>query len=188
MHAASGSAVTTNEPVRQPGIYSCDPIQQPNTADAFSFSLLNTSDVQTLLNDIKTSSSAGQDGIPGRFLKSFAPELAPSLCTIFNSSLTQAVFPNQWKLSNVCPIWKNKGSKSDPSNYRPISIIPILGRVLEKAVASQLSVFCQTNNVIPPQQFGFRKHSSCESTLLCAIDNWANFPRPSMIIRLWELY
>ena len=74
--------------------------------------------------------------------------------------------------SNVIPVWKNRGSKSDPSNYRPISIIPLLGRTLEKAIASQLNEFCIFHDVIPAQQFGFRKKSSCEIALLSAMDNW----------------
>ena len=60
------------------------------------------------------------------------------------------------------------------SNYRPISILSILGRLLERAVASQLQLYCDHHNIIPVQQFGFRKNSSCELALLAALDNWQN--------------
>ena len=72
----------------------------------------------------------------------------------------------------MCAIWKKKGSKSDPNNYRPISIIPILGRTLEKAIAYQLNAFCELEHIIPPQQFGFRKNSNCELMLTAALDDW----------------
>ena len=65
-----------------------------------------------------------------------------------------------------------KGSRSDPNNYQPISVLPILGRTLEKLVPAQLYNFCELNAIIPKQQFGFRRHSSCEMALLSATDSW----------------
>ena len=117
-------------------------------------------------------SSAGQDGIPGHLLKNYADSLAGSICDIFNASIQQAAFPNEWKKTNISAVWKNKGSKSDPRNYRPISIIPIMGRLLEKAIATQLTSYCNANQIIPTEQFGFRKKSSCEMALLSATDKW----------------
>ena len=71
-------------------------------------------------------------------------------------------------------IYKHKGSKPDPNNYRPISVLQILGRTLEKLAAAQLYMYnyCELNAIIPPQQFGYRRHSSCEMALLAATDSW----------------
>src|SRR3989441_7758719 len=92
---------------------------------------------------------------------------------VCSSDLIQnGIFPDQWKKANVAAIYKNKGSKSDVENYRPISVLPMLGRVLEKAVCTQLQQYCDINEIIPPQQFGFRKNSSCELTLIAALDTW----------------
>ena len=66
----------------------------------------------------------------------------------------------------------NKGSKSDPSNYRPISVLPVLARLFEKACAKQLSTYCLTMGIIPDAQFGFREKSSCEYALISALDSW----------------
>ena len=65
-----------------------------------------------------------------------------------------------------------KGSKTDPANYRPISILPVLARTMEKETARQLLTYCMSKEIIPQQQFGFRANSSCEVALLHALDGW----------------
>jgi len=78
-------------------------------------------------------------------------------------------------MAEVRAIYKQKGSKTDPSNYRPaISVFPILGRTLEKLIATQLYNYCDEHNILPPEQFGFRRHSSCEMALFAATDSWIN--------------
>jgi Reverse transcriptase (RNA-dependent DNA polymerase) len=88
-----------------------------------------------------------------------------------NASIAQGFFPSGWKMANVAPVWKKKGSKTDPSNYRPISVLPVLARMFEKACAKQLTVYCDTNGVIPREQFGFRAQSSCEHALISSLDS-----------------
>ena len=148
------------------------PISQADTIEAFQIEAVSIEDVTTLLLTTKSSSAAGHDGISGKILKQYAVSLAPSICTIVNASIQQAVFPDAWKKSNVIPIWKSKGSKADPSNYRPISIIPVMGKILEKSVCKQLAAYCKDQCVIPPEQFGFRERSSVEIALLSATDKW----------------
>ena len=60
----------------------------------------------------------------------------------------------------------------EAGSYRPISVLPVLARIFEKAVAKQLGVFCNTYNVIPSEQFGFRSQSSCETALIAAMEGW----------------
>ena len=79
-----------------------------------------------------------------------------------------------WKKANVCPVWKGKGSKKDPSNYRPISVLPVLGRCFEKLAAAQLYNYCDNHDIIPPEQFGFRRKSNCELALVSALDHWTD--------------
>ena len=71
-------------------------------------------------------------------------------------------------------IYKQKGSKTDPNNYRPISVLPVLGRTLEKLIATQLYNYCDEHNNLPPEQFGFKRLSSCEMALFAATDLWMN--------------
>jgi hypothetical protein len=155
---------SNNEPLAP--IQTCDPMNN------FSFHLLSPGDVLNLINSIKVTKSAGCDNLSGALLKLVAPAIAPNVTSIFNQSLTQGCFPKCWKNANITPIWKGKGSKSDPSNYRPISVLPILARLLERTCTDQLDNFCAINKIIPPEQFGFRAHSSCEILLITATDSW----------------
>ena len=72
----------------------------------------------------------------------------------------------------MAAIWKGKGAKNDPLNYRPISILPVLARMFERVIAKQLANYCYSNNQIPQEQFGFRASSNCEMALLAALDSW----------------
>ena len=143
-----------------------------SSPDKFSLTPIDIYSTANLLRNIKPDSSMGPDSIPAYFLKTWAPFLACNITILFNSSLAIGAFPTAWKKANVVAIYKKKGLKTAAENYRPISILPILARLLERAVATQLQLYCDTNIIIPIQQFGFRKNSSCELALLAALDTW----------------
>ena len=121
---------------------------------------------------LKENSATGPDGLPASLLKRIATSIAPNITTILNHSLSCSAFPNSWKKANITPIWKEKGSKVDVGNYRPISVTPIIARLFERFCAKQLSTYCEAHQIIPVQQFGFRPKSSCELALLHALDHW----------------
>ena len=127
---------------------------------------MNVTQTERLLLNVKADTATGHDDLPGFLLRQYASVLAPNLTLIFNSCFNEGIFPTVWKCSNVTAIWKGKGSKSDPSNYRPISVIPVVARVFEKAMAAQLHDYCDSRSIIPSEQFGFRRKSNCESALL----------------------
>ena len=158
--------VTTNNAQPLEAIQNCD------ENEAFRFKSLTVSDTECLLKSIKPNTATGSDELPGFLLKQLAVYIAPNLTTILNKSLSEGAFPTLWKQANVCAVWKGKGSKNEPSNYRPISIIPVVARVFEKVVASELYRFCDSREIIPSEQFGFRRKSSCEMALLHALDRW----------------
>ena len=79
------------------------------------------------------------------------------LTALFNSSLQTRIFPFIWKTAKFIPLFK-KGDKQNASNYRPISILPTISKILEKAVHTQF--YLTENNLISPNQFGFRLKSS----------------------------
>jgi len=143
-----------------------------NSALQFSLNPLDIYSTYNLLHDIKANTSMGHDAIPAFFLKKWAPFLANNIMTLFNASITIGTFPSIWKKANVTAIYKKKGSKQDVENYRAISVLPVLGRLLERSVAHQLQQHCDAFQIIPTHQFGFRKHSSCELALLAALDTW----------------
>ena len=97
-----------------------DPLAYVNPVDGvFSFQRINVQKVIKLLKAIDVSKATGLDKIPNRLLKIAADVVAPSLTGIFNQSLVTGIFPSDWKMAKVSPIFKN-GSKSDLNNYRPI--------------------------------------------------------------------
>ena len=142
------------------------------SGDKFDILSLDIAQTTRLLQRVRSNSATGPDDIPPFLIRILAEYIAPNITLLYNSSIQNGLFPGDWKKANVVAVYKNKGSKSLVDNYRPISILPILGRVLEKFVSSQLQLFCDSNGIIPIQQFGFRKHSSCELTLLAAMDTW----------------
>ena len=99
----------------------------------------------------------GDDNVSPRVLKSCASALGGSLTALFRKICYNASFPNSWKISRITPVYK-KGAHSDPSNYRPIAVLPTLSRVFELLLISQLQR--QIYPHIPSDQFGFMKGSS----------------------------
>lgn len=92
--------------------------------------------VDIVLNSLKqldVNKASGPDGIPARLLKETANEIAPSLTQLFNKSLKHGVLPDDWKLANIVPVFK-KGKKEFVENYRPISLLPLISKVLERCV------------------------------------------------------
>jgi len=124
---------------------------------------------------VTASNAEGCDGLPGNLIKKLAPSIAPNICKIWNASIVNNIFPEMWKLANITPVYKQKGTKSEADNYRPISLLPVLARALEKILAGQLISFCDVHKIIPPNQHGFRKGYSCETALIQLTDSWLKY-------------
>ena len=92
-------------------------------------------------------------------LKLCASEVAIPLQIIFNDCINSGFFPDSWKYANVQPIHK-KENRQTKSNYRPISLLPICGKVLEKIVFDQVYAFLNVNNLLSKKQSGFRPGDS----------------------------
>ena len=90
--------------------------------------------------------STGLDGITPRILKTSAEAVAPILLEIINLSLTNGQFPESLKLAKIKPIHKG-GPKSDPSNYRPISVLPVISKIVEKHVTKHLFAYLKKYDI-----------------------------------------
>ena len=108
-----------------------------------------------LLQNIDVSKSSGPDRISGRMLKGTAHSIAPSITKIFNMSITLGCFPQTWKLSNVVPIPKSADNTS-PTNYRPISLLSVLSKLLERHMYSQITSHLETHHPLSTSQWGFQ--------------------------------
>ena len=119
-------------------------------------------EVSKLLSNLDPSKSPGCDGIPTRLLKEAASSLAPSLATLFNISFERCTIPQEWRDATVTPIHK-KGSKTEPSNYRPISLLSVTSKVQERIVADRISKHIQPH--LPNGQSGFRPNDGTTQQL-----------------------
>jgi len=117
---------------------------------------VHTDGVVQLLSNIQVNKASGPDNLPARFLKEVAYEIAPTLTKIFQASLDQGHLPSIWKTAIVVPIFK-KGNRSDPGNYRPVSLTCICCKILEHIVYSSISKHLENNKVLCDEQHGFQQ-------------------------------
>lgn len=134
-------------------------IATPAVESTFHFNSISEKFVSEALHQLKANKAVGLDKISARLLKDAASVITPSLTTLFNLSLRLKKFPSLWKDAKVVPLFK-KGDKQNPSNYRPVSVLPTLSKILEKAVHSQLYSYLTENDLLSPKQFGFRRKAS----------------------------
>ena len=135
------------------------------------FQKVEESTVLELLQSIDDRKSAGSDGLPGWILKNYAKDLTPSVTQLINASLTSSELPTPLKFATVSPIFKN-GDPSLATQYRPISLLPLVSKLLEKVVARQLRSYLEEFSINPKEQFAYRQHHSTEDVLVYAINNF----------------
>ena len=142
-----------------------------SSESTFVFKSINIDEVYNALNNLKTSKSLGPDKIPARLLKDSCFSIAPFLTQIFNASLASSVFPQDWKIARISPIYK-AGDKRDRGNYRPISVLSTVAGLFEKMIYLQLNEYLIENNIISVHQSGFRKGQSTATSLLTTTNSW----------------
>ena len=124
-----------------------------------------------MLPSLKTAKASGKDGISAHMLKYTADAIAPSITKLFNLSIQLGQPPTAWKCSNVVPIPKKQGAKG-PNDFRPISLLPILSKILEKhfhcLISDHLREHCPLSNC----QWGFQAAKSSVSALLSTTHDW----------------
>lgn len=121
-------------------------------------------EVGKVITRLQIKSAPGLDGIDNRLIKQTMLQILPPMTHIINTSLSTGDFPDAWKTAAVCPIYKD-GAKNNPANYRPISLLSTLSKILEKIVNSRLMQFIEVNNLLPSNQYGFRKGMCTEDAV-----------------------
>ena len=134
---------------------------------------ITTAGVQKLLDNLKIHKAPGPDGITPRILKALAPVIAPSLTRIFQKSYETGEVPDDWLGANVVPVF-NKGQRTDPGIYRPISLTSTCCKLMEHIITSSIMKHATTHNILYPLQFGFRSGRSCETQLTGFISDLLN--------------
>ena len=110
--------------------------------------------------------------ISARLIRECADLICIPICNIFNQSIGQGIFPDDWKYARVAPLFK-AGDRKDVNNYRPISVISIVAKVFERIVYNQLYAYLEEHSIICKCQSGFRSTHSTVTALLEATDTWA---------------
>ena len=107
--------------------------------------------------------ATGLDTVSTRLLRECFYLISDSLALIFNRSIETSIFPDEWKSARITPLYKKWGNRSDPSNYRPISIIPVVAKVFDLT----------ENKLLCCYQSGFRTLHSTVTALIEATDSWS---------------
>lgn len=136
----------------------------PTQFDTIEIPSTSPSEIRKIINSLKNKSSHGIDGISSRIIKACSQEISGILSNICNSSLKQGIFPDRLKYAIVKPMHK-KGDTSDVNNYRPISLLTALSKILEKVMYCRVASHLCKNKVLTKCQFGFQKGFSTENAI-----------------------
>ena len=120
----------------------------------------NASEVTKIIREMKCKKSYGEDGITNEIIKCCSPIVENFIAIAFNKCIQEKTYPKCFKTARVIPLHK-KGDKTDPSNYRPISLLSSLGKVFEKLLHKRMVKFCKKENILKHIQYGFREKRSC---------------------------
>ena len=144
----SYSSYLTNPSSKTFMLFECDPLE-----------------IQNIITEFKSSKGAGPNSLPTSLLKDFKKELSIPLSILFNMSFKTGVHPDVLKISKTIPVFK-KGSKLLTGNYRPISLLSNLNKIIEKLIFNRLYSFLEQHNLLYKLQFGFRKKHSTNHALI----------------------
>ena len=157
----------------------------PPIQNSIFVSSISIEEVYNLINSMSGGTAAGDDGFSLDLIKNNVDSLAGPLTHIFNLSLYSGIVPHAFKLAKVIPLFK-KGDEKLPSNYRPISLLSIFNKVLEKLISKRLYNFFEHENIFYKYQFGFRKkHSTALSVLEVTDYCYANLDNNKYILGLF---
>ena len=147
------------------------PEMQTMTEDQVDDIYITRELVEKRLLKLDVNKSCGPDGIHPYVLQKTAKEMSVPLTLIFQKSLDEGVCPDEWKCANITPIHK-KGDRTEPSNYRPVSLTSQICKVLESIIRDRIMEHLKRNNLLNDAQHGFREGRSCLTNLLETLEQW----------------
>jgi potassium voltage-gated channel Eag-related subfamily H protein 8 len=148
-----------------------DPLDylQNNNAHDFHFGNTSQAEIVNTIRDFQNKKSTDIDGLSMCLLRSVAMEISSPLAHIFNLSLRSGRFPSALKNSRVVPIFK-AGEQDRCSNYRPISLLSSISKILEKIVHKRLVAHLEYHKLLSPFQFGFQAGRNTEQNLIQVVN------------------
>jgi hypothetical protein len=131
-------------------------------------------EVTGIIKGLKNPKAPGIDRVNNRLIKKLPSRAIKMIVNITNACIRQSYFPSQWKLAKVVPIPKPCKDLSSPSSYRPISLLCSLSKIIERVILSRINAHLDDNNIIPPEQYGFRQKFSTTRQLVRIIEESKN--------------
>ena len=158
-----------------------------NTPKLCQFTPMTESEVKTIIMSMK-SKSCEIDPIPTHIFKQLLPSVIPIITKIVNLSLSKGEFCHIWKVAVVRPLLK-KGLNPIKLNYRPVSNLTFMSKVIEKCMLHQLKIHCDTYNLLPDYQSAYHENYSCETCLLRLTNDilWACEHQSVMFLTVLDL-
>lgn len=157
----TSAAVVSNRavPVLLPRILTC----------SFKVSTVSYDELRRTVRTLRNTGTCGIDGLPTIFVKRTFTVIGHVILNVVNNSLHTGHVPDSWKKALVYPIHKG-GALNDPSQFRPISVVPLLAKITERIVQTQLYSYFSTNDLFSPTQHAYRRNHSTETALLTVSD------------------
>ena len=146
------------------GIEAYNP-EESSTPKLCQFTPMTESEVKTIIISMK-SKSCEIDPIPTHIFKQLLPSVIPIVTKIVNLSLSKGEFCQIWKTAVVRPLLKKEGLDPIKPNYRPVSNLTFMSKIIEKCMLHQLKHHCDTYNLLPDYQSAYHENYSCETCLL----------------------
>ena len=151
--------------IPQPFYRYSDYLSNPNPNSLF-LTPTDSTEILDFINTLDQSKSSGPHSIPPKVLHLIKNDISVLLAKLFNLSFSDGIFPDILKLAKVIPVFKNKGSTLECSNYRPISLLSNVEKIFEKIIYKRTYSFLNRNNVLYNYQFGFRRSFSTSHALM----------------------
>ena len=166
------SSIGQNTADSLPKINGGTPWKGPKSNTTFTFQSIEIKDITKMLKKLAGLKSVDVLGFDAYLLFLGSDIIAPFLTKLFNASLNTSIVPDDWKTARVTPVYKGKGDKSEKGNYRPISVIGHLAKLLEREIQRQLMTYLIKNNLISIDQSAYRKFHNTQTSLHRVTDDW----------------
>ena len=155
--------------------------KNPPCVHSFKFSSADDTDVRKYIKSLGSDSSNDVIGFDAKLLFISIDVITPIITKIINATFLHAKLPNDWKFSRVTPVYKGKGAKNDMNNYRPISVIGHVAKIVEKVVQKQLLWYLLSNDLIVNDQSAYRPMHNTQTALHRVVDSWIDNVNDSLL-------
>ena len=132
---------------------------------SLNFQPVHPDKVLKIIENLKNSKSSGMDYLDTYIIKLVAKDILPAITHILNLSIKDSRFPEPWKRAKVIPLLK-KGDPLDPKNYRPVALLPVISKILERAIFQQLITYLNENSLLHPNHHGSRRGHNTATALI----------------------